>query len=95
MLHFPELSAVAVNVSFSLPPFVIEGRAIFTLSADFLFKNLTVTVSPASAVPHTLTVCSRCNTIPSEIRAGNFTFASAIEIEQKQSNTATLTLNLI
>ena len=43
---------------------------------NFFFLKTTVTLSPLSAFPHILTDRSRCNTIPSDRMAGNFTFAS-------------------
>ena len=43
---------------------------------NFFFLKTTVTLSPLSAFPHILTDRSRCNPIPSDRMAGNFTFAS-------------------
>ena len=106
----PEQSHTSpINISFSLmslirirygPPAFIDGSVtlqcplLSAVAAYFFFMNVTLTLSPASAVPHILTGCSRCNTIPSEIKAGSFTFASVCKAVQKQSNTATPNLIL-
>ena len=92
MLDCPEQSQTSPTrisfnrISFTViskgPPAFMGGSSTSHLPSspatvlNFFFLKTTVTFSPLSAFPHILTGRSRCNTIPSDRMAGNFTFAS-------------------